>query len=102
MGRHISSKTIDNVSSSVDMVSLVSEYVHLDKKGTNFWGCCPFHNEDTPSLKLYDDHYHCFACGAHGDVINFVADLTGLRTYDAAKQLKRQLFERFLDHSNSI
>lgn len=48
---------------------------------------CPFHNDRHPSLYVADDHYHCFACGEHGDVINFAAKLFGLPLYEAAQRL---------------
>ena len=48
---------------------------------------CPFHNDRHPSMIVYDDHYHCFACGEHGDVIDLVANLYGLPVYDAANKL---------------
>ena len=48
---------------------------------------CPFHNDRHPSLFVADDHYHCYACGEHGDVIDFTAKLHGLSLYDAAKKL---------------
>lgn len=48
---------------------------------------CPFHNDRHPSMVVYDDHYHCFACGEHGDVIDLVASLYGLPVYDAANKL---------------
>ncbi|MCD7919289.1 MAG: CHC2 zinc finger domain-containing protein [Clostridiales bacterium] len=48
---------------------------------------CPFHNDRHPSLLVADDHYHCFACGEHGDVIDFVAKLFELSLYDAARKL---------------
>lgn len=48
---------------------------------------CVFHNDKTPSLKLYEDHYHCFGCGAHGDAASLTAKITGMSQYDAAKQL---------------
>jgi DNA primase len=48
---------------------------------------CPFHTDNDPSLKVYDDHYHCFGCGAHGDVTDFTARLFELSQYDAAKKL---------------
>ena len=48
---------------------------------------CPFHNDRNPSLFVDNDHYHCFACGEHGDVIDFMAKLYGLTLYDAAKKL---------------
>ena len=53
----------------------------------NGMACCPFHNDRHPSLFVADDHYHCFACGEHGDVIDFVAKLLDLSSYDAAKKL---------------
>ena len=48
---------------------------------------CPFHNDRNPSLYVADDHYHCFACGEHGDVIDFVSKLFHLSLYDAAQKL---------------
>lgn len=50
---------------------------------------CPFHHEKTASLKLHQDHYYCFGCGAHGDVIDFVSRLCRINALDAAKQLNK-------------
>lgn len=49
--------------------------------------CCPFHNEKTPSMKIYEKDYHCFACGEHGDVITFVQKLFSLSFPDALKKI---------------
>ena len=49
--------------------------------------CCPFHNDRHPSLYVSDDHYHCFACGEHGDVIDLTAKLFDIRLYDASRKL---------------
>lgn len=49
---------------------------------------CPFHADRTPSLKLYGDHFHCFGCGAHGDVIDLTAGLLGYSKAAAAKRLE--------------
>ena len=49
--------------------------------------CCPFHNDRTPSMKLNEDYFYCFGCGAHGDVIDFVARLFHLLPAEAAKKL---------------
>ena len=49
--------------------------------------CCPFHDDRTPSMKLNEEYFYCFGCGAHGDVINLAARLFGLSGYDAAKKL---------------
>ena len=60
--------------------------------------CCPFHDDKTPSLKVYDDHFYCFGCGATGDCTGFVAKLFGLRQIDAAKKISEDfglgLFDR--------
>ena len=52
--------------------------------------CCPFHPDKTPSLRLYPDHYYCFGCHAHGDVVDLAARLWSLRPIEAAKALSRQ------------
>lgn len=49
--------------------------------------CCPFHNDRNPSLKLNEDYFYCFGCGAKGDVIDFVARLFDLSNYEAAQRL---------------
>ena len=49
--------------------------------------CCPFHADRTPSMRLNEDYFYCFGCGATGDVINLAARLFGLSSYDAAKKL---------------
>lgn len=48
---------------------------------------CIFHDDRHPSMKLYDDHFHCFGCGKHGDVIGLTAALLGLSKYEAARRL---------------
>lgn len=53
--------------------------------------CCPFHADSDPSLHIYDDHYYCFGCAAHGDVTDFVARLFELSQYEAAKKLDYDL-----------
>lgn len=56
------------------IVSIIEKYVRLEKKGGKYWGCCPFHNEKTPSFVVNDDEgfYHCFGCKESGDVISFL------------------------------
>lgn len=49
--------------------------------------CCPFHDDKTPSMKLYDDHFYCFGCQKTGDVIDLAAQLFGLTNHEAAKRL---------------
>ena len=57
------------------------------KAGRNGMACCPFHNDRHPSLKLNEDYFFCFGCGAKGDVIEFVARLFDLSSYEAAQKL---------------
>ena len=61
----------------------------LIRAGREFKACCPFHNEKTPSFTVNDEKgfYHCFGCGAHGDVIRFLTDHRGLPFMDAVKEL---------------
>lgn len=49
--------------------------------------CCPFHDDKRPSMKLYEDHYHCFGCQANGDVIAFTSKLFGITPLEAAQKL---------------
>ena len=64
----------DELRERLSIVDIVGRRVPLVKKGQNYWGCCPFHNEKTPSFSVNEDKgfYHCFGCGEHGDIISFV------------------------------
>lgn len=75
-------KTIRN---AVNIIS-AAEHYGVSVKRSNFINCI-FHNDKHPSMKLYKNHYHCFSCGAHGDVISFTAQLLGLSSYEAAQRL---------------
>src|SRR5699024_5831377 len=57
------------------------------KVNRNGMVCCPFHNDRHPSMKLSEDYFFCFGCGAKGDVIDFVAKLFDLSSYEAAQKL---------------
>jgi len=73
----------------VDIVEVVSRYVQLRKAGANHSGLCPFHNEKTPSFSVSSakQFYHCFGCGAHGNVIGFLMAYGGMGYVDAVKDL---------------
>ncbi len=64
----------EQVRSQAEIVRVVSQYVALKKKGGRYWGCCPFHSEKTPSFTVDESKglFHCFGCGAGGDVFTFV------------------------------
>ncbi|MBR7162544.1 MAG: DNA primase [Clostridia bacterium] len=80
---------LDELKFKCDIVSIISGYIRLDKKGGKYFGCCPFHNEKTPSFCVNADeqYYHCFGCGVSGNVINFVMEMESLSFYDAVKLL---------------
>lgn len=63
----------DELRTRLSIVDVVGRRVPLTKKGQNYWGCCPFHNEKTPSFSVNEEKgfYHCFGCGEHGDIISF-------------------------------
>ena len=60
-----------------DIVEVIRSYVALDRKGGNYWACCPFHHEKTPSFAVNEaeQFYHCFGCGVSGDVVRFVQEI---------------------------
>lgn len=79
----------EQVRQAADIVSIVSETVNLKRKGSRYWGCCPFHGEKTPSFTVDPARglYHCFGCGAGGDVFSYVMKRDNLSFFDAMKQL---------------
>ncbi len=72
-----------------DIVDIVSKYVHLERKGKSYWGCCPFHNEKTPSFSVNAEEgfFHCFGCKESGDVISFVQKIESCDFVDAIRVL---------------
>ena len=74
-----------------DIVEVISQYVPLQKKGGRYFGCCPFHNEKTPSFCVNNGWYHCFGCGASGDVVKFVMEMESVSFYDAVKILANKV-----------
>lgn len=85
----ITQEFLDELKFKCDIVSVISGYIRLDKKGGKYFGCCPFHNEKTASFCVNTDgqYYHCFGCGASGNVINFVMEMESLSFIDAVKFL---------------
>ena len=67
---------IEEVRMKNDIVDVVSQYVKLTRKGSSYFGLCPFHNEKTPSFSVTPSKqmYYCFGCGAGGNVFNFVME----------------------------
>ncbi|MBE9605346.1 DNA primase [Acetobacteraceae bacterium H6797] len=78
---------LDELRVRTPLSSLIGRKTRLTKSGRNWKGCCPFHGEKTPSFYVYDDHYHCFGCGAHGDAIAFVMQSEGSSFPEAVERL---------------
>ncbi len=85
--------TDDQLKSAVDLVEYVGQHVELKKKGKEWSGLCPFHNEKSPSFSVNENKqvYSCFGCGASGSIIDFIMGIYGLDTHGAFNHLKAHL-----------
>ncbi|MDN3563146.1 AAA family ATPase [Paeniroseomonas aquatica] len=81
---------MDVKTASGPLVDVVGRYVRLQRRGRISEACCPFHQERTPSFVVYPDHFHCYGCGAHGDVFDFVARAEGRQLGDVMRQMRNQ------------
>ena len=83
---------LDEIRARVPVSDVVGRRVKLIRAGREMKACCPFHNEKTPSFYVNDDKafYHCFGCGAHGDIISFLIDQEGMEFRDAVETLASQ------------
>ena len=81
--------TIERVRRQTSLVSVVQQFVRLQKRGRSYIGLCPFHKEKTPSFNVNDERgfYHCFGCKASGDAIRFVQEMQGLSFAEAIREL---------------
>lgn len=80
---------VEEIRAGNDIVDVISGYVRLQKKGGNYWACCPFHNENTPSFSVSGNKqmYHCFGCGVSGNVYTFVMKYENYSFPEAVKLL---------------
>ena len=87
------SEFVATLKEKVNIVDVAGGYVSLEKRGANFWACCPFHHEKTPSFAINepDQFYHCFGCGESGDVIKFVKEMENIDFMDAVKLLAERV-----------
>ena len=99
----ISQETKDAVLAAADIVSVVSDYVQLEDRGNQWFGCCPFHHEKTPSFSVTPEKnmYYCFGCHEGGDTIKFVMEMEKVRFPEAIKILARK-FGVEIKYSNSF
>lgn len=88
----IPQQTIEQILDRIDIVDLIGQRVKLKKSGRTFSGCCPFHQEKTPSFHVYRDkgYYHCFGCQANGNAIKFLMTLDGRSFPDVIQDLAQQ------------
>ncbi|MDR2900778.1 MAG: DNA primase [Treponema sp.] len=88
----ISETTIREVTAKADILSVVGEYVRLEKRGGRHWGLCPFHNEKTPSFSVDSGRnmYYCFGCHAGGGVITFVMEMEKASYPEAIESIAKQ------------
>lgn len=89
MAKGLDAEFLAQLKSKTDIVEVIGSYVTLERKGSNYWACCPFHHEKTPSFSVnsLDQYYHCFGCGASGDVITFIREIESVDFVDAVKIL---------------
>ncbi len=86
---YISNEVINEIRNKTDIVDVVSKYVNLTKRGKNYIGVCPFHDDHSPSMSVSPEKqiFTCFSCGASGNVFTFVSDFEKISFMDAVKLL---------------
>lgn len=84
-----SEEIIEEVRQANDIVDVISEYVQLKRKGRNYFGLCPFHNEKSPSFSVSPDKqiFHCFGCNVGGNVFTFLMQIEGISFIEAVQEL---------------
>lgn len=93
MAGYISQETIDAIRNTTDIVSVIGDYTRLKMRSSNdYWGCCPFHGEKTPSFHVDSEKkfYHCFGCSVSGDVIKFIMEIEKLSYVEAIENLAKR------------
>lgn len=88
----IDKATVRKILDAADIVDVVGDYVNLTKRGANYIGLCPFHNERTPSFSVSPSRgiCHCFSCGKGGSPVNFIMEKEGINFHDALLHLARK------------
>ena len=94
MTNFISNETIDAILDSPDLISIIGEYTRLEQRSPNdWWGCCPFHGEKTPSFHVDANQkfYYCFGCHKGGNIISFVMEMEKLPYSDALISIAKKM-----------
>ena len=90
--RRFSDAFLEKIKSKTDIVDLISSYVTVQRKGRDYWACCPFHKEKTPSFQIRSDHqfYRCYGCGKHGNIFNFLMEYENISFAEAVEILAKK------------
>ncbi|PTH45352.1 DNA primase [Staphylococcus agnetis] len=98
----IPQSTIDQIKENTDILDVVSEYVKLEKRGRNYIGLCPFHDEKTPSFTVSEDKQicHCFGCKKGGNIFQFIQEIENVSFTEAVKHLGDRINIQVDIHSN--
>jgi len=85
-------EVVEEIHNKIDIVEFIGRYVKLKKQGSNYVGLCPFHQEKTPSFTVSPSKqlFHCFGCGASGDIVTFLMRIENLTFKDAINQLAKE------------
>jgi DNA primase len=88
----INPETVDRIKQTAAVADVIGDYVTVKKKGANYWACCPFHGEKTPSFSISPSKgiYKCFGCGKAGDSVRFIMDIEGLGYGEALRHLAKK------------
>ncbi len=97
-----SSNLVDLIRDKIVLSDYIGKKVKLNKKGTDYLGLCPFHNEKTPSFTVSDSKgfYHCFGCSAHGDAISFAMHIHSVDFKEAIEILAKEIGVNYSDFKN--
>ena len=84
---------IEEIRATANAVEIISEYVQLRKRGKNYVGLCPFHNEKTPSFTVSDEKqiFHCFGCHTGGNIFKFLMEYKKISFVEAVQEISEQL-----------
>lgn len=93
MGVKLTEEFVEQVSAETDILSVVSSYVPLRRKGNRYWGCCPFHHEKTASFQVKPDEgfFYCFGCHVGGNAFKFISLIENINYYEAVKRQAEKL-----------
>ncbi|MFQ6673290.1 MAG: DNA primase [Fidelibacterota bacterium] len=95
-------ETIDQIRDRADILDIVSDYVELRRRGRNFFGLCPFHQEKTPSFSVAPDKqiFHCFGCGTGGNAITFLMEYEKISFFEALQKLAQRTGIELVTHQD--